>query len=548
MGWVDLNPDAKEPGAEIKLLPEQPIRVRLVDVNGAPAKGAEIGVMNIGHPNNNGLPDGVMIWTNPPEGMLTWPRPVKTDDQGRATVPGIGRGLNVILTVRDLRYARQDLYIDPRTGAAEKETTHALRPARIFEGRVLAADTGAPVPNAMISIAASESQFGSMLNTRFRADAQGHYTANPTAGEFFRVYAYAPEGQPYLVPEVEVPWTKGAVKKALDIRVPRGVVIRGKVAEAGTNRPLAGASIQFIPVGYQNPEGTLSGWQAMAASRPDGSFQVVVPPRKGHLLVFGPTPDYVAEEIGHNRLYGDKPGGPRHRAHAIIPYDVKAGEPPREVAAALRPGATIKGRVEGPDGQTVIGASIITTLHISALSTLWRFADDVKVRDGRFELHGVDPEKPARISILDAEHEWGATLDVSGKQAGEDLTIRLEPCGRAKVRFVGPDGKPVAKHQPHFEIVATLGPSNMSRDKKDQAEPSADSEFVANIDRKHYWRFPTTDAEGRITLVDLIPGALYRIIDFSTVRDPKKGPQVRKDFSVKPGETLDVGEILIEQP
>ncbi len=34
LGWVELNPDAREPGAEIKLLPEQPIRVRLVDVTG----------------------------------------------------------------------------------------------------------------------------------------------------------------------------------------------------------------------------------------------------------------------------------------------------------------------------------------------------------------------------------------------------------------------------------------------------------------------------------------------------------------------------------
>ena len=47
--------------------------------------------------------------------------------------------------------------------------------------------------------------------------------------------------------------------------------------------------------------------------------------------------------------------------------------------------------------------------------------------------------------FLDADHEWGATVELSGKQAGEELTIRLQPCGQAKARFVGPDGKPVAK-------------------------------------------------------------------------------------------------------
>jgi hypothetical protein len=72
--------------------------------------------------------------------------------------------------------------------------------------------------------------------------------------------------------------------------------------------------------------------------------------------------------------------------------------------------------------------------------------------------------------------------------------------------------------------------------------------MMANIDRKHYWPQPATDAEGRITLVSLIPGALYRLGDFSTVNDQDKGMQVRKEFTVKPGETLDLGDILIEKP
>jgi hypothetical protein len=362
------------------------------------------------------------------------------------------------------------------------------------------------------------------------------------------VYAYAPPGQPYLVPEVAFAWTKGAVKKALDIRLPRGVVISGKVAEAGTNHPLAGASIQFIPVRAKFGDSVLSGWQAMVAGRDDGSFQLAVPPSKGHLLVFGPTGDYVLGAIGANTLYRDRPGGQRYYAHAIIPYEVKAGDPPREVSAALRPGATIKGRVEGPDGQTVTDALIITTLHIEPISPHWRGDYQVKVRDGHFELHGLDLKGSARASVLDPDHEWGATLDLSGKQAGEDLPIRLQPCGRVKARFVGPDGKPIAKHRPMFYLVATPGPSRMSLNEKDQAELAADEELVPNIDRKHYWNSPMTDAEGRVTLGVLIPGALYRITDFSTVNDPKKGNQIRKDFTVKPGETLDLGDIVIEKP
>ena len=45
----------------------------------------------------------------------------------------------------------------------------------------------------------------------------------------------------------------------------------------------------------------------------------------------------------------------------------------------------------------------------------------------------------------------------------------------------------------------------------------------------------------------LIPGATYRIVDQTTARNPN-GPQLRKEFTVKPGETLDLGDILIEKP
>ena len=43
-----------------------------------------------------------------------------------------------------------------------------------------------------------------------------------------------------------------------------------------------------------------------------------------------------------------------------------------------------------------------------------------------------------------------------------------------------------------------------------------------------------SDAEGRLTLPVLIPGATYRFIDRTTFQDPA-GPQIRKEFTVKPG-------------
>jgi RNA polymerase sigma factor (sigma-70 family) len=547
LGWAELNPDAEQPMTDIRLLPEQVVRVRLIDVAGEPARGVEVVVSGIGRSSGMAKYDGVSLGTSSPRGIRVWPRPVKTDDQGRISMSGIGRGAQLNLRVSDLRYARQDLHVDPVKASAAKEFTIALEPARLIDGRVLAADTGQPIPNAIVSasgLVMNEHARG-YFTAKFRADDQGRFIMNPIASESYTLGAFPTAGEPYLIQQDELKWTKGAVKATHDIKLRRGVLIRGKVTETGTHRPLPASSIMFMPV--RAGDDVLSGWQATVASQDDGAFQIAVSAGKGHLLIFGPTGDYVLGEIGANKLFYDRSGGMRYHGHAIIPYEVKAGAPPHEVAASLRPGVTIKGRVEGPDGQTITDGFILTTLRIEPFNPFWRGDFQVPIRDGRFELHGLDPNGATRIHVLDPEHAWGASVDISGKQAGDDVTIRLQPCGQAKARFIGPDGKPVAKHQPHFEIVATPGPSPISLDKGEQAELAADASLVANVDRKHYWNWPGADAEGRISLISLIPGALYRIIDFSTVNDDR-GIQVRKDFTVKPGETLDLGDIVIAKP
>ncbi len=150
LGWARLNPYADQPTADIRLLPEQPIRIRLVDVTGRPAHGVEVRVRNLRR-DDKGTDDDVWFWDNPPRESRIWPRPATTDDQGRLTLPGLGRGINVNLGVRDLRYARQDLDVDSSKATSSKEITRALEPARIIEGRVLADDTGRPIPNAVVS-------------------------------------------------------------------------------------------------------------------------------------------------------------------------------------------------------------------------------------------------------------------------------------------------------------------------------------------------------------------------------------------------------------
>ena len=378
-GWALLNADAKQPAAEIRLRPEQVIQGKLFDVHGQPAAGVELHVWSIGRPTETGWYDGVSMGNPPaPEGLRVWPKPVVTDDQGRFTLAGIGQSVTVGFHIRDRRFANGGLQVRTDSRDGPKSVTEALRPAVIIEGRVLAADTGQPIPHALVDVGLSMAGGGSL----HRADDQGRFSAAAQPGRNYRVRATPSEGQPYLTAQVEFEWAKGAVRKEIDVKVPRGVVIQGKVLEQGTGCALTEATVQFIPMGNRDNGAMGSGSDTTVTSKQDGSYQITVAPGKGHLFVFGPSSDYILEAVGSRAIYNGRPGGVRHYAHGIISYEVKAGDPPHELNAVLRPGKTIKGRVVGPTGETIESALLITTLHIAQNSLFWREDVTLQAREG----------------------------------------------------------------------------------------------------------------------------------------------------------------------
>src|SRR5262249_38226727 len=154
--------------------PEQVIRGKLMDVNGGPAAGVEIRVNNLTQHHTDGRED----WIGPRrDEVRNWPRPVRTDEHGRFTIAGIGRDMTASLGIRDPRFATQSLGVRTDGQAGPKDLTRALQPATIVEGRALAADTGLPIPHAIVSLGFSLTPFFSGAGDRFPADDQGCFTA-----------------------------------------------------------------------------------------------------------------------------------------------------------------------------------------------------------------------------------------------------------------------------------------------------------------------------------------------------------------------------------
>jgi hypothetical protein len=555
-GCVKINPDADQPVAEIQLRPEQIIRGRLVDIQGQPAVGVSVRLDQIfaaAQPAEMGIFEPIgraydYLWTSSPGELRAWPKPVLTDKDGRFSLTGVGRGITVRLEVNDERFASQKFDVATDEQPAPKAVSVALHPATIIEGQVRAADTGQAVPNAAIAVISTSGQFGMFRRSKFRADDQGRFRINPAPGDYFRMRFSAPDDQPYLNHNEEFTWTKAAVKRQLDVTLPRGVFIDGKVVEDKTGRPVVGASVRFFPAKREDRD--LGGHERLVASKEDGSFRVAVPPGKGHLMIMAPTLDYLPKEIGLLALVSTRyVGGQRTYAHDIIPYDVKGDKKVHQLTATLRPGKTVRGRIIGPGGETVDDAIVLMRQQINAYFLTWQRESSIHIHNGLFELHGFDPEQASPVLFLDVQHQWGAKVELSGKQAAEDLTVQLQPCGQAKLRFVAPNGKPVADLRlwPFIRLLMTPGPDEHSHNTLDHDKLSADAAYLPDFDRKHYPLMLDTDAEGRVTLPALIPGATYRIVDNSTIND-EKGIQIRKEFTVKPGETLELGDILVEHP
>src|SRR5262249_16884152 len=160
----------------------------------------------------------------------------------------------------------------------------------------------------------------------------------------------APAGSAYLAGRMEpglvrLPRRDGSLGLyqafELNIALPRGTRIQGRVLEAGTNKGVPGPSVGFGTY-LGGPDDGFGTYRA--TSGPDGAFSLTTATGSGHLIVKA-SADYapVEAKVPLGRLI----------AHAIVPVDFKKGADPKPVEISLRRGVVVKGKLTGPNGQAV---------------------------------------------------------------------------------------------------------------------------------------------------------------------------------------------------
>jgi RNA polymerase sigma factor (sigma-70 family) len=533
-----VDPDAKEAIVELRLTRLQPVRGHLIGIQGEPAAGVTVHVVRLSRPAVPGEPAGE-VTLRPPEALGL---AAMTDAKGDFAFQNLGPGLTVEMEIRDPRYKRKEDWIVQT--ADSKECEHlklVLAPGRSVEGRVVYDDTGAPVPHARLEVA------NPIVNAT--ADDKGRFQISVLPGDKdLAVHAYPHPGDPYLNTHVGASFPPGVVHRQVEIRLPRGVLVRGKVTEVA-GKPVAGA---YVCAGEYS--------QIHAVTNADGSFQLGVAAGKGRIYVTHPNDEFIPVTVGSGGGSLNKPIGDPSYYHGVVELETKPGDKEAEVHVQLRRGVTVKGRLLGPDGKPVTHAVLFVSAHKPRHEKTMHPSE---VRDGTFEVLGLDPEKKYRLLFLDhpdavrlfmsveaipsygqlwlrpllgTQNKNGAVVEVNPKEVCQELLVHLAPCGKARVRFVDSVGKPLAKYAPWLQMVVTPGPAAY----KAVEDKTLAAEVITLTGR--YGGFGgegndiRTDAGGWATFEGLIPGVTYRIK--KTRVEPRN--EVLKDFTTEAGKTAEL--------
>jgi RNA polymerase sigma factor (sigma-70 family) len=540
---------AESPSDPVKLyLPgERILRGRLVDLQGQPAPRITVRLKSA---NGKIAADRhlYLYAQHAAAGASYWPEPVVSDAQGRFTLRGLPARCDLTLAVQGegAAFAPQSVQVSG-DGAPEKEVALALAPGRVLEGTITYRDTGKPVPNARLQIESRKNMPSGGWRTydiEVRADAAGRYRAVPHEAETFVLTAYPPAGEPYLLGTRQVQRPRGIVlKQEINLSLRRGILVRGVVKETPSGKVVPGAVIEYhAPYNspfYSRDETFAHDVQTGA----DGTFAMVVLPGPGHLLVNGPTPDYLHKTILMRELYG--PGvSPNRRYYpdGLVALDLKPEMATHRVEVTLKRGVPLKGRVLDPDGKPVASGHLVCRCFVPMGFDI-NGPRSVPVKDGRFELPGWNADNPDPLYFVCPETGLGGVLHLKAGQADREPTVRLQKFGAAKVRILDEHGKPLVDSRTVVTFPISPGVSFFDPNGFGGKDVTADEAFAGNFDRKSSGDV-RTDADGRLELRGLIPGTRHWII----VTRPGSMGMVRVPVDVIPesGKTVDLKNITVK--
>jgi hypothetical protein len=582
--WINWSRMDAATSLVVMLVPDRPIRGRIVDLEGKPVAGVRVEVMGANGPPGGGslepwlrqLKSGRAMsstYRNPGSGVAWYhrdpERPITTDADGRFTLTGIGDERKVecrlegetiacaklIVVTRRMEPLRYALGISsprekspPRGQVFGCDFTYHAAPTQPIVGTVRDAATGKPLPDVGIAAA-----IGISINevVRTETDAEGHYRlvglAKPdrdSPRDRIRLNIVPNVEQPYFLRKVEVPFTAGLSPVTVDVVLHRGVWIEGRVSDKVTGEPIPShvAYRPFLsnPVARNLPEfgpnGKVEGdyIQYLYASREDGTFRVPGVPGRG---IVG----------AHERMPGRPIAADQREKRGSYRYGVGAAEI-REVDK--------EGRFPIYQSYAITANSSNAMKEIDVPAGATAFRCDLSFERGdSIHVSLVDPEghsvEPQTCDIEGHVHLFkpigpGSSFEVEALSKNESRSVVIQN----KLRKIGKIW--IFKYSPTTPRSLTLTLERCAtitgRLVDEQGNPVNHAEVDASPRPRvgGPWRRPAASRpDGRFECTDLLAGC-----DFYELE--AEGPEigrvtVARRVVIAPGKTIDLGDIKLNR-
>ena len=311
----------------------------------------------------------------------------------------------------------------------------------------------------------------------------------------------------------------------------RGVLVRGRVTDKATGRPVAGyVSSYTFP---DNPHvdefpGYRSSYESYARIGDDGRYEIATLPGRGIIACRSDLGRY-RQGVGAAAIKGFDPklagiGGFNTLPGGILiaDYHVLAEVNPDPAAESttmdlqVDPGRSLTIHVEDPEGRPLGGtkASGLTDLFGSI---------PYPQESPAIEVRALDTSKPRRVTITHEGRKLVASLYLKGDEAGP-MTVRLRPWGVVTGRVVDDEGQP-------------RGPLSLGNIGGIYPRPPADRGLLPESSSSPGI---LVDRNGRFRIEGLVPGLKYGA---SAVEGIMYRGNLFRDVTITSGEVKDLGDL-----
>jgi RNA polymerase sigma factor (sigma-70 family) len=560
--WVSLK-KAVDGELTLRLVKDDvPIQGRILDLEGRPIAGATIRLIRVRKmPAGDLTPWIEALQAKPGDrnavghvhvryerilssvwGVLGVPRSVLTDAEGRFRLTGFGREREVRLQVEGpgIEYRSVAVITRPGLKGLPPDTygatfDHLAAPSKPIRGTVREKDTGKPVPGVQVGCQAGAGEGGNQSVT----DERGRYEI---LGIRKSDQYWISVGAPPIIPtHKEVADTPGLSPVTADFEVERGLVVRLRITEKGTGKPLGGL-VQYA-VSSDNP--SLGDYTTFAKNvvswsptERDGSFEFVALPGPGYVLFRANDERFtrarLAAKENERWLFDTIPSlVSLDTFHAVVPINPSARDA-KSLAydVVVDPGRSLSGRTVDPDGRPLAGALAVGLISVFSLHSSRDPAEKLPVD---FQVSGLEPRHPRAVVFYHVQKKLAKTVLLRGDEK-QPLSVLLETLGSIRGRLVDAAGQPRAG----IKLKLTFA-------EKQQERLPAD----LTMSQKHPLRdlllapTATTDKDGQFQIDGLVAGMEYALIAF---RSDKRLDGAKEGITARPGATTNLGAIRIGAP